>query len=217
MPRKTRWDKVRRTAAELFATDGFAAASLSRLARLARVSKPGIYYHVRDKEELLFRICEGTMAALLQSVQVALRDAGDPVSKLHRVIRAHADHYWEHSWDLVILFGQRRYLSPARQRRIIALERQYLDLVRAVIRDGLKRRVFRPLNPSLAAFALFAILNTLDAWYDRRGSLRAGELVKQIEELFLSGLLSEGPARRRPDRRRASRRAAPARAAPRAG
>jgi AcrR family transcriptional regulator len=218
MPRKTRWDKVRRTAAELFATDGFAAASLSRLARHARVSKPGIYYHVRDKEELLFRICEGTMAVLLQSVQAALRDAGDPVSKLHRVIRAHADHYWEHSWDLVILFGQRRYLSPARQRRIIALERQYLDLVRAVIRDGVKRRVFRPLDPSLAAFALFAILNTLDAWYDRRGSLRAGELEKQIEELLLSGLLSEGPARRRrPDRRRASRRAAPARAVRRAG
>jgi hypothetical protein len=158
------------------------------------------------------------MAVLLQSVQAALRDAGDPVSRLRRVIRAHADHYWEHSWDLVILFGQRRYLSPARQRRIIALERQYLDLVRAVIRDGVKRRVFRPLNPSLVAFALFAILNTLDAWYDRRGILRAGELVKQIEELLLSGLLSEGPARRRqPGRRRASRRAAPARAARHAG
>jgi AcrR family transcriptional regulator len=219
MPRKTRWDKVRRTAAELFAANGFAAASLSRLARQARLSKPGIYYHVRDKEELLFRICQGTMAVLLQSVQAALRDAGDPVSKLQHVIRAHADHYWDHSWDLVILFGQRRYLSPARQRRIIALERQYLDLVRAIIRDGVKQRVFRPLDPSLAAFALFAILNTLDAWYDRRGSLRAGELVKQIEELLLSGLLrGEGSApRRQPGRRRAAPRAVPARAARRAG
>ena len=219
MPRKTRWDRVRRSAAELFATNGFAAASLSQLARHARVSKPGIYYHVRDKEELLFRICEGTMAVLLQSVQAALRDARDPVSKLRQVIRAHANHYWEHSWDLVILFGQRRHLSPSRQRRIIALERTYLDLVRAIIRDGVRQRVFRPVDPSLAAFALFAILNTLDAWYDRRGSLRAGELVKQIEQLLFLGLLRRGEAarRRRPARRAASRRGAPARAAPRAG
>jgi AcrR family transcriptional regulator len=189
MPRKTRWDSVRRTAAELFAADGFAAASLSKLARHANVSKPGIYYHVRDKEELLYRICEGTMAVLLQSAQAAVGGASDPVSKLRLVIRAHADHYWEHSWDLVILFGQRRYLSAARQRRIIALERVYLDLVRGIIRDGISRRVFRRVDPTVAAFSLFAILNTLDSWYERKGALRPKDLVRQIERLYLGGLV----------------------------
>ena len=61
MPRKTRWENVLRAAAELFAANGYAAASLSQLARSARLSKPGIYYHVRNKEELLFRICDSTM------------------------------------------------------------------------------------------------------------------------------------------------------------
>lgn len=191
MPRKTRWDSVRRTAAELFAADGFAAASLSKLARHAKVSKPGIYYHVRDKEELLYRICEGTMAVLLQSAQAAVVGAREPVSKLRQVIRAHADHYWEHSWDLVILFGQRRYLSPTRQRRIIALERKYLDLVRGIIREGVSRRVFHRVEPSVAAFSLFGILNTIDAWYDRKGALRPDALVRQIERLFLGGLVAD--------------------------
>ena len=197
MPRKTRWDQVRRTAAELFAASGYTASSLSQLARRARLSKPGIYYHVRDKEELLFRICESTMAALLRSAQSAAARARDPVTKLRRVIGAHADHYWDHSWDLVILFGQRRYLSPARQRRIIALERVYLDLVRGIIRDGVGKRVFRRVDPTVAAFSLFAILNTLDGWYERKGALRPKDLVRQIERLYLGGLV----ARTRPQAR----------------
>lgn len=189
MPRKTRWDQVRRTAAELFAASGYTASSLSQLARHARVSKPGIYYHVRDKEELLFRICESTMAVLLQSAQLAAGSAPDPVAKLRQIIRAHANHYWDHSWDLVILFGQRRYLSPALQRRIIALERVYLDLVRGIIRDGVSRRVFHRVDPTVAAFSLFAILNTLDSWYERKGDLRPKDLVRQIERLYLGGLV----------------------------
>lgn len=189
MPRKTRWDQVRRTAAELFAASGYTASSLSQLARHARLSKPGIYYHVRDKEELLFRICESTMAVLLQSAQLAAGSASDPVAKLRQIIRAHANHYWDHSWDLVILFGQRRYLSPARQRRIIALERVYLDLVRGIVRDGVRRRVFHRVDPTVAAFSLFAILNTLDSWYGRKGALRPKDLVRQIERLYLGGLV----------------------------
>lgn len=197
MPRKTRWDNVRRSAAELFAANGFAAASLSQLARHSRLSKPGIYYHVRDKEELLYRICEGTMAVLLQSAQLAADSARDPESKLRQVIRAHANHYWEHSWDLVILFGQRRYLSAARQRRIIALERVYLDLVRGIVRDGVNRRVFHRVDPSVAAFALFGILNTLDSWYKRKGTLRPAALVREVERLFLGGLIARTNRRAR--------------------
>lgn len=197
MPRKTRWDSVRRSAAELFAAHGFAAASLSQLARHSKLSKPGIYYHVRDKEELLYRICEGTMAVLLQSAQLAVGSVRDPESKLRQVIRAHANHYWEHSWDLVILFGQRRYLSAARQRRIVSLERLYLDLVRGIIRDGMNRRVFHRVDPSVAAFSLLGILNTLDGWYNRKGTLRPEALVREVERLFLGGLAAKTSRRAR--------------------
>jgi Tetracyclin repressor-like, C-terminal domain len=65
----------------------------------------------------------------------------------------------------------------------------YLDLVRAIIRDGMSRRVFRRVDPTVAAFSLFAILNTLDSWYERKGALRPKDLVRQIERLYLGGLV----------------------------
>jgi len=195
MPRKTRLDRVMRSAAALFAADGFAAASVSRLARLARVSKPGIYYHVRDKEELLFRICDDSMAGILAGAREAVGAADEPVARLRGVMRAHARFHWQHPNNLAILFGQMAYLSPERRRRIVVRERAYLDLVRGLIREGMRRRAFRRVDPSVAAFALFAMLNTLDAWYDPRGRLGPEALVRELERLYLDGLAAPGPAR----------------------
>lgn len=197
---------VRRTAAALFAANGYAAASVSELARVARLSKPGIYYHVRDKEELLFRICESTMTALLGGARAAAAAATDPLAQLRGILRAHARHYWEHSADLVILFGQMRYLSPARQQRIAALERAYLELVRGIIRAGQRRRQFQPVDPTVAAFSLFAALNTLDGWYDRTGRIAPDVLVVELERLYLHGLAVHPRGKGRRRSRRASHR-----------
>jgi hypothetical protein len=40
----------------------------------------------------------------------------------------------------------------------------------------------------VAAFSLFAMLNTLDGWYDARGRIRPGDLVAELERLYLGGL-----------------------------
>jgi AcrR family transcriptional regulator len=196
MPRKTRWETVRRTAAVLFAANGYAGASLSQLARRSRVSKPGIYYHVRDKEELLFRICESTMSALVSAARGAAAAAEAPEARLRGVIRAHSAHYWAHRPEHVILFGQMRYLSAAARRVVVGLEREYLDLVRGIIRDGQRRGRFRRIDATVAAFSLFAMLNTLEAWYDPGGRLRPEAVVAEIETLYLAGLVMPVPRRR---------------------
>jgi AcrR family transcriptional regulator len=197
VPRATRWDTVLRTAAALFATNGFAAASVSQLARQARLSKPGIYYHVRDKEELLFRICDYSMTGILAGARAAVAPTGDPLERLRGLIRAHLTFHRQHPNNLAILFGQMRYLSAGRRARAVALEREYLDLVRGVIRDGQRRGLLRRVDPTVAAFALFAILNTLDGWYDPRGRLDRDALVVELERLYLDGLAAPAGARRR--------------------
>jgi len=158
MPRETRKKTVLKAAA-LFAAKGFAAVSVSQLARRAGLSKLGIYYHVRDKEEL------------------------------------HTKFYWQHPHELAILFSQKGFLSPGRRRRVVAMEREYLDLFRGVIREGQRRRVFRRVDPTVAAFSFFAMLNTLDGWYDPRGRIGPDELVVELERLYFDGLAA--PARKR--------------------
>jgi AcrR family transcriptional regulator len=188
MPRPTRWNTVLRTATALFAANGFGAATVGQVARRARLSKPGLYYHVRDKEELLFRICEDSMAGILAGAHGAVAATGDPAKQLRGLIRAHTAFHWQYPKNLAILFGQGKYLSAERRRRVVAMEREYLELVRGVIREGQRRRRFRRVDPTVAAFSLFAMLNTLDGWYDARGRIGPGDLVAELERLCLGGL-----------------------------
>jgi AcrR family transcriptional regulator len=197
VPRETRRGKVLRTAAALFATNGFAATSLSQLARRSGVSKPGIYYHVRDKEELLFRICFNSMTGILDAVRAAVAASEDTAAQLRGLIRAHLTYHWRHPGALVTLFGQKGYLSQERRRRVMALEREYLDVVRSVIREGQRQGFFRRVDPTIAAFALFAMLNTIDGWYDPRGRIGRDDLVGELERVYLGGLV-EPTRKRRP-------------------
>jgi AcrR family transcriptional regulator len=180
---------VLRTATTLFAANGFAAASVSQVARRARLSKPGLYYHVRDKEELLFRICDYSMSGILAGARAAVAATRDPAEQLRELIRAHTAFHWQHPNNLAILFGQGKYLSAERRRRVAAMEREYLGLVRGVIREGQRRRRFHRVDPTVAAFSLFAMLNTLDGWYDARGRIRPRQLVAELERLYLDGLM----------------------------
>ncbi|HYE93777.1 MAG TPA: TetR/AcrR family transcriptional regulator [Terriglobales bacterium] len=200
MARRTRWATVQRAAEALFAANGFTNASLAQLAHRARVSKPGIYYHVRDKDELLYRICDDGMRELLRRTRAAVARGGDPVARLRGVLRTHAALCLEQPHTLAVLFGQIRYLSPARRARVMAVERAYLELVRRVVRAGQRRGLFRAVDPSVAAFSLFAILNTLDGWYTPRGRLGPGELVDALETLYLDGLTRPRRRRRRAPR-----------------
>jgi AcrR family transcriptional regulator len=187
-PAPPRWDTVLASAAELFAANGFAATSVRQIARRARLSKPGLYYHIRGKEDLLARLCESSMAGILAGVRAAVAAARDPEAGLRAAIGAHLEYHWRHPHNLSIVFGQTPFLSPERRRRVVALEREYLDLVRGVIRDGQRRGAFRGVDATVAAFSLFALLNGFDAWYDPRGRIGPRALQRHLERLYLSGL-----------------------------
>jgi AcrR family transcriptional regulator len=193
MMRTTRWKKVLDSAGWLFSTNGFSATSVQQVAERSRISKAGIYYHVSEKEDLLFHICQYSIATLLRDIQKALKGKEDSVARLRTIIRIHADFFLKHPHNLVVLNQQMRYLSASRRGQIERLERVYLNLIRSTIRDGQRQNVLQRSNPTVAAFLILAMLNTLDRWYNPRGSVRPPDLIKQVEETVLYGLVTRTP------------------------
>ena len=59
------------------------------------------------------------------------------------------------------------------------------------MRSGQKRGAFRKLDPTVAAFSLLGVLNTLDRWYDAAGPVKPEALVEQIEAMLMRGYVEE--------------------------
>ncbi len=203
MARATRWEALLDVAAGLFSRQGFAATSIREVAAGAGFSKAGLYYHIREKEDLLFHICSGSIDAILAEVRPAIAavdtdidaeiDAGAALSRLGAVVRVHVGFFHRHPDRLKVLVHEMGHLPPVQRRRIQTLERDYLDLIRDIIADGQTSGGLAPMEPTVAAFLLLSMLNGLHAWYDPGGRQGADEIAKNIEQLFLTGLGTGAP------------------------
>jgi len=80
---------IARTAARLFATQGFDATSVRMIVEAAGVTKPTLYYHFGSKEGLAQALLNRPLAGLAESLHEIAASGGDAVSVLERLFEAH--------------------------------------------------------------------------------------------------------------------------------
>jgi AcrR family transcriptional regulator len=74
-------------AIDCFARYGYQGTSIDRIASAAGVTKGALYYHFRDKEELLFEAVQVRIAEFEQRVVGAVSPATDPAGALAEIAR----------------------------------------------------------------------------------------------------------------------------------
>jgi AcrR family transcriptional regulator len=75
-------------AIDCFARLGYQGTSIDRIARDAGVTKGAVYYHFRDKEELLFEAVKDRIGGFEQKVLQETEPARDAMTKLRHVVDA---------------------------------------------------------------------------------------------------------------------------------
>jgi len=75
-------------AIESFATHGYHGASIDRIARAAGVTKGAVYYHFKDKEELLFETVRNRIVEFESQVLADTSPDDDALATLRRVVDA---------------------------------------------------------------------------------------------------------------------------------
>ena len=91
-----------KSAARVFAEEGYDKASMRRLAAAADVSLAGIYHYVASKDELLYWIQYHTFDSLLQGLESSLRGVSDPRERLATAVRNHVRHFGENMHELKV-------------------------------------------------------------------------------------------------------------------
>jgi len=91
--------KIMGAARGLFGREGYEAVSMRRIAEAIEYSPTAIYFHFRDKQDLLHQICQADFVALAEGVG-ELQKVTDPVERIRRMGHAyirfgvsHPNHY----------------------------------------------------------------------------------------------------------------------------
>src|ERR1700712_3612036 len=81
--------EILKVAARLFAELGYERTTLEMIAEELDLSKPGLYYYVRSKEDVLAQILEDIIQRTIERVQADVTPTMSPDERLRQLIVAH--------------------------------------------------------------------------------------------------------------------------------
>ena len=171
--------RVREAALALFARHGFAAVSMRRIAAEVGVQAGALYNYTPDKQSLLFDLMKDHMDQLLEA-RARQADVAGPMAALEQFTRFHIQFHSKRPEAVFISYMELRNLSPDNFAIIERLRRAYEDQLEAILRAGMKARVFDMHEPKVSAMAVIAMLTGVNTWYSPEGRLSLIE----VEEIY---------------------------------
>ncbi len=193
---------VLEAAARAFMRQGYAATSIDDVADQLGATKGRIYYYYRSKADLFFDVHRESMRQNLEGAGAIAREAGSPVGRLERMVRAHATLMMTHlPFQRVSVLGVEMHLAGSTTRsqretlrRIIALRDEYEGLFVRVIEEGIVAGEIRPIEARVVTKALLGGLNWITVWYRERDTDTETSRARIADEItaYLIGGLRKG-------------------------
>jgi AcrR family transcriptional regulator len=183
-------EQILAAAKSLFIQQGYHGLAMRQISDALGVSKAALYYHFKDKEELFVAI----LSANLSELEIAI-DAiqAKPVSASEKIS----------------LFVEYVLQQPAEQRAVIRLasqemshlsattrqefdqiyHAQFIGKLQAIFQAGVASREFRPIDASLATWALLGMMYPYFYPAHAETIPLPPEIIRLIASIYLSGVV----------------------------
>jgi len=151
-------------ARELLIREGYDSLSMRRVAERIDYSPTAIYLHFKDKQELVFSLCEETFAKLVRELETLARDYPDPLIRLRKGLERYIAFGLKNPNHYIPAF----VLPPPPDLDAKRLQSMHdpqsngmraLATLRDTIADGVKAKKLRKVNPEVAARAAWAAIH----------------------------------------------------------
>lgn len=175
--------------AEMVADRGYDQVSLRDIADALGMSKGTILHHFRSKDRMLEHLHHGYMIRRLGEAYLILDRLDSPTEKLsgliYQLILAQRD---DRAATVAFTREIQRCTTEDIMQQVRALRREYSDLMRNVILQGIRDGNFAPVNADLVTLQVFGMCNWLWTWYRSDGRLTADQISAGFTQTLLQGL-----------------------------
>lgn len=188
--RKQKLDVILRNAAKAFMERGYYKTSLDDIASMQNVTKPTLYYYIKNKEDILVKCEEVALQRINGLLDEVMAVDGSGFQMLYKFIqgyiivitddisRCHVRHRGQ------LIDEELRALSIQKHKDI---EQRVRDIIQVGISDG----SIRECNATVLAILLFDSLNGLTSWYKSDGAVKEDELTEEVLALVTHGVIGD--------------------------
>lgn len=179
-------------AIDCFAKYGYAATSIDRIAKAAGVTKGALYYHFKDKEELLLQSVQHRLGQFERRVVQEISTIADPAESIRALGRICHEHATKsnHRRLIVTLMVEALDTYPALERVFRDMMRRFRAFVADLIERGKQRGGFRSDVDSPLAAGMFAgaVMGMEIQYYQDPASFDLRRALEESCEQFIAWL-----------------------------
>jgi AcrR family transcriptional regulator len=178
-------------AARIFCEKGYEGASMRDLSRATGMSLAGLYHYFASKDELLYLIQKHTFRTIIENLQERLKSSHDPEERIRVFIENHLEYSMANKEAMKVLVHEDETLKNEHGAEVRAIKREYYRICLDLLEDFQRARALH-FSGRLAVLSLFGMINWIYTWHNPRVDANAGDLARQMGDIFLHGVLNTG-------------------------
>jgi AcrR family transcriptional regulator len=178
-------------AVRMFNENGFHATSLEDVAASLGVTKPVIYHHLGNKDQVLFECVRLGLSELQKAAGQAAEEPGTGLDRLKSFLRRYAEIIMGDFGRCVIRTSDEA-LSPEAQLKFRALKREIDQTLRSMISAAAADGSATVADVRVAAFAFAGALNWPARWHRPDGPVSASDMAGALVDVLCAGIEPRG-------------------------
>lgn len=186
---KERHRAILETAARLICEKGYDGTGIQEIAQACNLTKAGLYYYVESKEQLLSAIMNYGMDLFEEEVVSQVASVADPVERLKACMARNitlVTRGW--SKEITIILHEHATLQGPTAKQINQRKKKYVRFLEQSFQEAIDKKLIRPVNPKIAAFAFLGMVLWLYKWFRPDGALSDEEVADGMIDLLFTGL-----------------------------
>lgn len=182
-------DMILINAAELFRKKGFAAASVRELAETLGIEAPSLYNHIGSKAELLQEICFEVAKDYTLHMDEVLASKKNAAEKTAELIRFHVRKLSTDFDKVFVSEHEWKRLSQKYLEEFLAQRKAYEKNMIAIIQDGIDKKIFKNILPSIVVLATLSAVRGLELRQRHKNEFTIEELEDTMIKHLLQGII----------------------------
>jgi AcrR family transcriptional regulator len=173
--------RLQQVALDLFWKKGYRSTTTRDVAASLGVQQASLYYHMKNKEDLLHGICYSSFLQVVENAEAAVAGASNPLEAIRELARSHLMTTLEYQKEFSVSLIECRALGPDYRAEIEALWSRYHMMSYEVLDEAKAAGLIRIDVPNKYIYTpMMCTLNWAALWY-RQGK---GKSISELDELF---------------------------------
>lgn len=179
-------EQILEVAARFFYDRGYRATTVDAIADELSVTKPFIYYHFKNKEDILQHLFERTMSLSLGFFDGVDIDNGKPTAVMRELVMRFVKGVIDSRYSTGVFWRGEKDLPALDKKRARDFRRAFEAPFLTVLKRGIGSGEFRIRDLRLTMICMEGMSNWTYVWYRPDGRLTRDELAEYISELVLN-------------------------------